>query len=322
MTALSSDPHPQVGVAERPTEKLPGPAAFSRRRGRRKDTVTAYLFLGPQLIGLVVFMLGPLFFAVILAFSNWDGFGNRSFAGFDNFRTVFTDPQLLRSSRNTLWFTVLQVPGLMLSAFFVAWMLQRTSRSKSFYRVFFFAPVVTSSVAVAAIWLWLFNPEISPVNSALKSLGLPAPDWLQNPNTVIPAFAIVGIWQGLGYQVVMFMAGLESISKTMYEAADVDGANEWQKLRKVTIPLLSPTILFLSITSIIGSFQVFDYIYVFLDTTAPAPARTIVYEIVNIAFREFNFGVAAALAVCLFLALLALTGLQLAAQKRWVHYTE
>ena len=280
------------------------------------------MFLGPQLIGLIVFMLGPLIFAVVLAFSNWDGFGNRSFAGMDNFKTVFTDPQLRRSAFNTLLYTVLQVPGLMLSAFIVAWMLQRTYRSKSFYRTFYFAPVVTSSVAVAAIWLWLFNPEISPLNSFLRRVGLPAPDWLQNPKTVILSFAIVGIWQGLGYQVVMFMAGLESISKSMYEAADVDGANERQKLRKVTLPLLSPTILFLSITSIIGSFQVFDYIYVFLDTTAPAAARTIVYEIVNIAFREFNFGVASALAVCLFLTLLGITGLQLAAQKRWVHYSE
>jgi multiple sugar transport system permease protein len=322
MTTVAGDPRPEVGVTERPTEKLPERPSVSRRRGHAKETLAAYLFLGPQLVGLLVFMLGPLVFAVILAFSNWDGFGNRSFAGLDNFRTVFTDPQLLRSSRNTLWFTVLQVPGLMISAFIVAFLLQKTARSKSIYRVFYFAPVVTSSVAVAAIWLWLFNPEISPVNGLLRGVGLPAPDWLQNPNTVIPAFAIVGIWQGLGYQVVMFMAGLESISKAMYEAADVDGASELQKLRKVTIPLLSPTILFLSITSIIGSFQVFDYIYVFLDTTAPEAARTIVYEIVNIAFREFNFGVAAALAVCLFLALLALTGLQLAAQKRWVHYTE
>jgi len=316
------DVHPGTGGVEPPAAKVPESAVPLNKHGHGKDTLAAYLFLAPQLIGLIAFMLGPLVFAVVLAFSNWDGFGTRSFAGLDNFQVVFTDPQLRRSALNTLWFTVLQVPGLMISAFIVAYMLQKTARSKSFYRTFYFAPVVTSSVAVAAIWLWLFNPEISPLNSFLKSIGLPAPDWLQNPKTVILSFAIVGIWQGLGYQVVMFMAGLESISKSMYEAADVDGANEMQKLRKVTLPLLSPTILFLSITSIIGSFQVFDYIYVFLDTTAPGAARTIVYEIVNIAFREFNFGVASALAVCLFVALLGVTGLQLAAQKRWVHYTE
>jgi multiple sugar transport system permease protein len=314
--------HPKTGFVEPQSEKLPEPAAVTPRRGRRKEWLSAYLFLAPQLIGLILFMLGPLIFAVVLAFSNWDGFGNRSFAGFDNFVTVFTERQFLISARNTVWFTVLQVPGLMISAFFVAWMLQRAGRMKSIYRIFYFAPVVTSSVAVAAIWLWLFNPEISPVNNFLRSIGLPAPDWVQNPKTVIPAFAIVGIWQGLGYQVVMFMAGLENVPRSLYEAADIDGASEWQKMRKITIPLLSPTILFLSITSIIGSFQVFDYIYVFLETTAPEAARTIVYEIVQIAFREFNFGVGAALAVVLFLALLALTGLQMAAQKRWVHYTE
>jgi multiple sugar transport system permease protein len=186
----------------------------------------------------------------------------------------------------------------------------------------FFAPQVTSSVAVAAIWLWLFNPDISPLNSILARVGLTPPDWLQNPKTVILAFAIVSVWQGMGYQIVMFMAGLENVPKSLMEAADIDGANEWQKMRKITIPLLSPTILFLSITSIIGSFQIFDYIYVFLSDTAPGSARTVVYEIVQIAFREFSYGRASALAICLFIALLAVTGLQLLAQRRWVHYTE
>ena len=292
------------------------------RQRHRRDTGTALVFLAPQLVGLVVFMLGPLIFAVILAFSNWDGFGTRSFAGLANFTWVFTDPQMLQSMRNTLWFTVLQVPGLMVSAFITAYLLQKLGRVKSLYRIFFFAPVVTSSIAVAAIWLWLLNPELSPVNNFLLSLGIVAPDWLQNPSTVIPAIAVVSIWQGLGYQMVMFMAGLENVPKSLLEAADIDGASEWQKLRRITLPLLSPTILFLSITGIIGSFQVFDYIYFFLDTTAPASARTIVYEIVQIAFREFNFGRGAALAVVLFLILLAITGLQLLAQKRWVHYTE
>jgi multiple sugar transport system permease protein len=195
-------------------------------------------------------------------------------------------------------------------------------KGRSFYRAFYFAPVITSSVAVAAIWLWLFNPEISPLNNFLKSIGIPAPDWLQNPKTVIPAFAIVAIWQGLGYQMVMFMAGLENVPTSLIEAAEIDGASEWQKLRKITIPLLSPTILFISITSIIGSFQVFDYIYLFMGSNAPAASRTVVYDLYQKAFVEFNFGQGSAIAVTLFLALLALTGLQLLAQKRWVHYTE
>ena len=300
---------------------LPRNTGAGRAR-RRKDSLMAYGFLTPQVVGLVVFMLGPLVFAVVLAFSNWDGFGTRSFAGLENFRWVFTDPQMLASMRNTLWFTVLQVPGLLVAGFLTAYLLQRVGRVKSLYRIFFFAPVVTSAVAVSAIWLWLLNPELSPINNLLLEFGIVAPDWLQTPSTVIPAIALVSIWQGLGYQMVMFMAGLENVPKSLLEAADIDGANEWQKLRKITLPLLSPTILFLSITGIIGSFQVFDYIYVFFETTAPSSARTIVYEIVQIAFREFNFGRGAALALVLFLILLAVTGLQLLAQKRWVHYTE
>jgi multiple sugar transport system permease protein len=307
-------PAPDVVATPRHTRAL--------RSRQRKDTGIALAFLAPQLVGLVVFMLGPLIFALILAFSNWDGFGTRSFAGFANFKWVFTDPQMLTSMRNTLWFTVLQVPGLMISAFITAYLLQRVGRVKNLYRIFFFAPVVTSSIAVSAIWLWLLNPELSPINNLLLQFGIVGPDWLQNPKTVIPAIAVVSIWQGLGYQMVMFMAGLENVPRSLLEAADIDGANEWQKLRKITLPLLSPTILFLSITGIIGSFQVFDYIYFFLETTAPSSARTIVYEIVQIAFREFNFGRGAALAVVLFIILLAITGVQLLAQKRWVHYTE
>jgi multiple sugar transport system permease protein len=297
-------------------------ATPGQKRARRKEALYGLGFLAPQLVGLIVFMVGPLIFAFFLAFVNWDGFTKLTPAGFNNFKFVFTDPQMRQSALNTVWFTVLQVPSVMLSGFVAAFFLQKVGRIKNFYRVLFFAPQVTSTVAVAAIWLWLFNPDISPVNGFLKTIGITAPDWLQNPKTVILAFAIVGVWQGMGYQIVMFMAGLENVPASLLEAADIDGANEWQKMRKITIPLLSPTILFLSITSIIGSFQIFDYIYVFLDVTAPGSARTIVYEIVQIAFREFSYGKASALAICLFLVLLAITGLQLIAQKRWVHYTE
>ena len=293
-----------------------------QRRRRRADTAAAYLFLAPQLVGLLVFMVGPLLFAMVLAFYHWDGFGTRAFAGLSNFTDVLSDPRIHRSAVNTVWFTVLQVPGLMLTAFFFAVLMQRAGKLTSVYRLGFFAPVVTSSVAVAAIWLWLFNPDISPVSNALHGIGLPTPNWLQDARFVIPSLAIVGIWQGLGYMLVMFMAGLQSINRSVLEAADLDGCSERQKLRHVTIPLLSPTILFLSITSIIGSFQVFDYIYVFFGTTAPDASRTIVYEIVQVAFGQFDFGQASALACLLFLALLGVTGGQLAAQKRWVHYTE
>jgi len=307
---------------QRPTSPEIVRATPAMKRKHRKDALVALGFLSPQLVGLLAFMLGPLVFAFVLGFSSWDGFGSRTFVGFDNFILALKDPQLRQSWLNTAWFTILQLPGLMISGFIFAFLMQKAGRAKSTYRVFFFAPQVTSSIAVAAIWLWLLNPEISPLNTFLGRLGLPTPDWLQDPRTAIPAIALVSIWQALGYMIVMYMAGLESVPKALLEAADIDGASEWQKMRKITIPLLSPTILFLSITSIIGSFQVFDYIFFFYDTTAPSNARTIVYEIVNIAFREFRFGYASAVAIYLFIVLLAVTGLQLLAQKRWVHYTE
>lgn len=319
-TTVDSSTATARGSAGPPAGPQRGTASLKKKR--RQDSLWALAFLSPQLVGLLAFMLGPLVFAIILGFSSWDGFGSRTFIGFDNFIGVLQDPQLRQSWINTAWFTALQLPGLMITGFLFAFMLQKAGRFKSVYRVFFFAPQVTSSIAVAAIWLWLLNPEISPLNTFLADIGLPTPDWLQDPGTAIPAIAFVSIWQALGYMIVMYMAGLESVPKALLEAADIDGASEFQKLRKITLPLLSPTILFLSITSLIGSFQVFDYIFFFYDVTAPANARTIVYEIVNIAFREFKFGFASALAIYLFIVLLIVTGLQLLAQKRWVHYTE
>jgi multiple sugar transport system permease protein len=291
-------------------------------RTRRRDGYWALFFLAPQLAGMIVFLVGPMVFAFYLSFTEWNGFNSLTPAGLGNYTALLSDPQMAISARNTLWLTVLQVPGLVIAGLIVAYLLQNAGRLTGFYRLLFFAPQVTSSVAVAAIWLYLFNPQISPVNAFLKGIGLPAPDWLQDPHTVIISFVIVGIWQGLGYQAIIFMAGLATVPRPLLEAASIDGANERQKFWRITIPMLSPTILFLSITSIIASFQVFDIVYVMFDTNASSSARTIVYEIVQMAFQQNDFGRACALAVCLFVSLLLLTGLQLLAQRRWVHYAE
>jgi multiple sugar transport system permease protein len=313
-----------ISLEDRPAETaVPSPGSRApKKRARRTEHAYAVVFLGPQLFGLIAFMIGPLVFAIFLSFTHWDGFGKITLAGFSNYEWALTDPQIRRSALNTLWFTALQLPSLLICGFIAAYLMQKTPRLRGLYRTLFFAPQVTSSVAVAAIWLWLFNPDISPVNHVLAQVGISTPNWLQDTKTMILSFAIVGLWQGLGYQIVMFAAGLEAIPRTILEAATIDGASQLQKLRLIIVPLLSPTILFLSITGIIGSFQIFDYIYVFMDTGAPPAARTIVYEIVQVAFREFEYGRGCALAVLLFLFLLAITGLQLIAQRKWVHYTE
>jgi multiple sugar transport system permease protein len=318
MTTTIEEPHPKTGFIESEQEKLPPPA--TKKHSHTADNAFAFAFLSPQLLGLIVFMLGPLVFAIILAFSNWDGFGTRSFAGINNFITVLKDHQIQISARNTLWYTVMCVPGTMISAFLVAYLLGRAGASRSTgCSTSLGRDLERGGRRYLAV---VVQPGHQPTEHCTQRHRLPAPDWLQDPKTVIPAFAIVGIWQGLGYQVVMFMAGLENVPKSLMEAADIDGASEWGKMVRITIPLLSPTILFLSITSIIASFQTFDYVFLFMGSQAPEASHMIVYDLYQKAFVEFNFGVGSAIAVLLFLALLAVTGLQLIAQKRWVHYTE
>lgn len=278
-----------------------------------------YFFIAPQLIGLLAFSLGPLIFMFVLSLYSWDGFGNKSFVGFQNFVSTFQSSDFWTALTNTIYYTVLTVPAGIILAIIVAVVLNRV-RLRNAYRVFFFMPNITSSVAVGVIWVWLLNGKFGVINQLLLKLGIHAPDWLVNFNTVMPAISVVSIWWGLGFNMVLFLAGLQSISKTYYEAAEIDGASKVQQFIRITLPLLSPTTLFVTILSIIGSFQVFDQTYVM---TAGGPAQasyTMVYHIYHLAFESFSFGQSASVAVCLFLMILVFTILQMVFSRKWVHY--
>lgn len=279
----------------------------------------AYLFLAPQLVGLIVFSLGPLVFLFVLSFFSWDGFGHERFVGWRNFQFTFSDPDFWKAVLNTIYYTVLTVPAGIILAILVAVALNRI-RFRNVYRVLYFMPVVTSSVAVGVIWMWLLNGKFGVLNALLAQIGIHGPDWLTNTQLVMPSIAIVSIWWGLGFNMILFLAGLQSIPQVFYEAAEIDGASKFQQFRRITIPLLSPTTLFVSIITIIGSFQVFDQTYVITDGGPAKASYTLVLHIYKLAFENFTFGKSAAAAVCLFVMILVFTSLQLYLSKKWVNY--
>lgn len=287
--------------------------------GKHTKAVWGYVFLAPQLVGMLAFSIIPLVFMFVLSLYSWDGFGNKSFVGLSNFASTFQDPLFWTAVVNTLYYTLLTVPVGIALAIVVAVMVNRV-RFKSVYRVAYFMPNVTSSVAVGVIWMWLLNGKFGVINQFLLKFGIHGPDWLVDFNWVMPSIAMVSIWWGLGFNMILFLAGLQSISRSYYEAAEIDGANKFQQFFQITLPLLSPTTLFVTIISIIGSFQVFDQAYVMTNGGPAYASYTMVFHIYTLAFVNFTFGKSAAAAVCLFVMILIFTILQMTASRRLVHY--
>jgi multiple sugar transport system permease protein len=286
------------------------------------DNFWALLFIGPQLIGLLAFSALPLLSALYLSLTNWDGFGNQTFVGLDNFIEQLVSPDLHIALWNTLVFTIISVPGGLILALLVAMALSNI-QFKTVYRLLYFMPVVTSTVAVSVIWLYLLNNDFGIINTNVKAwTGIELPNWLVDSHWVMPSVAMIAVWQGLGYSMVIFLAGLANIPVSIKEAAMIDGASKLQIFRNVTLPLLSPTTFFLTITALIGSFQVFDQVFVMTDGGPGKASYTMVFHVYKLGFRDFTFGKSAAAAMILFAIILCITIFQLYAQKRWVHYED
>lgn len=286
---------------------------------RKKENFWGYIFLGPQLIGMFLFSLIPLISALVLSFMEWNGFGERKFVGFDNFIYQLSQPNFKTALINTSYYTLLVVPVGIAFALLIALALNHT-KGNGIYRVLYFMPVVTSSVSVGVIWMWLLNGDFGLINQLLSYVGIDGPNWLTDRKLVLPSIAMLSIWWGLGTNMVIFLAGLKGISKSYYEAADIDGASAMQKFRHITLPLLSPTTFFISITTIIASFQVFDQTFVMTKGGPGKASYTMVYHIYDTAFSRFEFGTSSAAAMILFSIILIFTLLQFWGSRKWVHY--
>ncbi|MBP3038532.1 sugar ABC transporter permease [Bacillaceae bacterium Marseille-Q3522] len=280
-----------------------------------------YTFIAPQLAGLIAFSLIPVLFTFALSFMKWDGFGAKEFIGFANYLDQFTDPDFWKALVNTVYYTALVIPFSIGISLAVAIALNKI-KGKNIYRLFYFMPVVTSSVSIGVIWMWILNGEFGILNQILALVGIEGPMWLTDTAWVMPSIALLSIWWGLGYNMVIFLAGLQGISKSYYEAAEIDGASKWQQFFHITLPMLSPTTFFITIMAIISSFQVFDQAYV-MTSGGPAKASyTFVYHIYESAFVDFKMGISSASAMVLFGIILILTLIQFKMSKRWVHYED
>ncbi|GAA3340141.1 sugar ABC transporter permease [Curtobacterium pusillum] len=301
-----------------PTVEAPRPEAGWRRRDRR----WGYVFVGPQLVGMALFVVLPFVASIVLAFAQWDGLTAPSWVGLDNFRAELSDPLFGRSIVNTLLISVITVPIGLGLAVVLAVALERL-RTRTLYLVLFFAPVVTSSVAVAMIWQQLFRKD--GVLSGLIStvFRVPPPDWLQDPHLALIAVCIVTIWSSVGLNVIIFLAGLQNISPTVIEAARLDGAGAFALFFRVRLPLLSPIVFFSTVIAFISSLQTFDTVFILTANAGPDNAtRTIVYHIYDLGFGKFQFGPASAASIILLVITLVITGIQFTAQKRFVHYED
>lgn len=280
----------------------------------RGGELQALLFLSPTLAVFGVFVLFPILFSFYLSFQRWNLFsGEHAFVGLANYAAVFADPAFWQTFGNTAVYTLATVPLNMVLALGVAVLLEKKVRGKKLLRAAFFTPVVVSSVAAGVIWRWVFDPNLGLANVGLEAVGLPAVDWTANGAAAMLALVIVGVWKTFGINMVLFAAGLSGIPRHYYEASALDGARGWGQFWHITLPLLAPTTLFVLVLSMIGSFQVFDLVFVLTKGGPLGATEVLVYYLYEHAFKFFDMGYASAVAYLLFAVLFVLTLVQVRA---------
>ncbi len=287
-----------------------------------KRKMWGWVFVMPQVIGLVLFALIPLFMSFGLSFFDWDGIApNMNFVGIENYVKQLGNEDFIKSLKNTVIYSAMYIPIDMVLALLLALAVQKI-KGKTLYRLLYFMPVVTGSVSVGIIWTWIFNKDFGLINNVLKSIGIDGPGWLSDPKIVLLSIVIVSIWWNVGYNMVLLLAGLQNIPETYYEAAKLDGASKRQIFFSITIPMLSPTLFFVLITTIISSFQVFDQAFVMTSGGPVKSSYTLVFHIYQNAFVNFRMGSACAASMILFLLILIITLIQMYGSKKWVNYEQ
>ena len=288
----------------------------------RREALWACFFLAPLLIGLGVFYYFALCQNVYYSFTDLGPFGKPTVIGLRNYTRLLGDQKFYRALIHTITYVVVSVPTLVFFSTLLAILLNANITGKSAYRTLIFIPAVTMPAAIGLLWRWLYNYEYGLINMVFRLLGLEPVAWLSNTHIVLYAIAVVLVWSMVSYQMIIVLAGLQGISATYYEAAEIDGAGKLQQLFSITLPLLTPTLFFITVISTINVFQIFDLIFLMIDPRALSMqyAMSLVYYFFDRAFIVNERGYAAAISLVLFVMILAVTIVQFQIQKKWVHY--
>jgi len=285
----------------------------------RNEFVWGWLFIFPTMLGLIILNIIPIFQTIYQSFFKTGDFGRGNiFIGMENYIKMFGDAEVWQSVINTFKYAIVEVPFSIAIALVLAVLLNRKMMGVSAYRTIFFLPMVAAPAAIAMVWRWLFNSEFGLLNHIFGSNI----NWISDPAIAVFAIAVIGIWSIIGYNMVLFLAGLQEIPRDYYEAASIDGATGINQFFNITVPLLSPTIFFVTITRVIGGLQVFDLIFMVMDKNNPALYKTqsIVYLFYQNSFVENNKGYGSTIVVLLIAIIMVVTVFQMIAQKKWVYY--
>ena len=305
-----------------------------KRLRSNRNFLSALPFLAPSLTGLILFSLIPIVAALVISFTSWSGmsrvslfngffdFVKENFVGLENYRSILSGDEVWRVFGHNLYFIAVYLPLMLLLSLLVANILHQKSRNAGIYRVIYYIPVLTSWVAGSLIWKWLLSPEYGPINNALAFFGVSGPMWLYSELWAMPSIVLASVWKDMGFYGMILLAGLSGVNPEYYEAADIDGAGALKKFTHITLPMLSPTIFYVIMLSLINAFQIFPQIMVMTNGNAGPNGATMVMveRIYKYAFNYGEMGYAAAYSWILFVVIFAFTIFQFVLQKRWVNY--
>lgn len=289
-----------------------------------QEFLWGWIFILPTMAGLIILNIIPIFQTIYQSFFKAGAFGRGNiFVGVENYERLSADTAVWQAVWNTIKYAILEVPASIILALIIAVLLNKKMRGRTIFRAIYFIPMVAAPAAVAMVWKWLYNSKFGLLNHILGSLGLATVNWVSDPKIAMISVAIVGIWSVIGYNMVLFLSGLQEIPKDYYEAAEIDGANGFQQFIKITVPLISPTMFFVIVTRVIAAFQVFDSIFMIIGTQNPALPKTqsLVYLFYRYAFVENNKGYGSTIVVVLLGLIMIVTIFQMLGQKKWVHYS-
>jgi multiple sugar transport system permease protein len=292
----------------------------SARSLARREAITFYLCISPWLVGFLLFVLGPMVASLIISFTKWDLLTPAEFVGLRNYQKMFSrDPLFWQALKVTVLYTVAYVPIELVGGLALALIMNQNLRLRGLFRTIYYLPSVLPGVAFVVLWMWILHPNVGLINTLLSYVGIQGPRWLADPDWALPALLMMSLW-GLGRSMVIYLASLQGIPQQLYEASAIDGAGTWQAFWRITIPMLTPTIFFNLVLSIISTFQTFTSAFVATDGGPLDSTLFYVLYLFRQAFQFFNMGYASALAWVLFMIILVLTLLIVRSSDRWVYY--